>query len=216
MLAAGLLAAAAAAGGCAAVSWTVAQFAPPQKVDALYKPPKGKTILVFVDDIYTEVAYQPIKVELTDRLNDRLTKYKIAAATVPYKNFITLASAGRDFDNLTVAEAGRRLGADLVLYVHIDKFSLRDDEQSPLWHGQLQATIRIVDVDAGRLWPLDDPEGYAVPPVDLPAVDNSSAAYGSEVARQLAEEMAERIVNCFRDHTAPAQGTWEQAQQSGV
>ncbi len=208
ILAAALAAAAISQSGCAVFAWTVAQFAPPQKVKALYTPPKDKKILVFVDDVHSQVTYQPVKAELTDRLNAKLTDRKIAGSTIPYRNLAHLAVTGEGFDAMRVVEVGRHLGADLVLYVHIDKFSLRDDEQGPLWRGRLGATIRMVDVEKGRLWPLDSPAGYAVPTVEPPPVDDSSPSYGAKLAKDMAEEMAERIACCFYDHTLPAEGTW--------
>lgn len=178
-------------------------FEQPGKVDALYKPPPGKRVLVFVDDVLNPLQYQPIKAELTERLNDKLVQKKIAAATVPYEDMMQWAGTAGDFSHASVAEAGQALGADWVLYVHIDKFSVRDDETNPLWHGQMATTVRLVDVRAGRLWPLDRPDGYTVPRVETPVVDDSSASYGGEVASQLAREMADRVTDLFCDHTVP-------------
>ena len=190
-------------GGCApGLAWFVAQFAQ-EKVQALYKPPARKTVLVFVDDMLNPVSTPAIKGELTERLNAQLTQHKLAAVTVPHTKLMELMSAGRDFDRLSVAEVGRKLGAELVLYVHIDKFSLRDEEQGSLWRGELRATIRWVDVQTGRLWPDDRPEGHALPPVETPVVDSTSAATGQELTRQLAELAADRIAKCFYDHTVP-------------
>jgi hypothetical protein len=200
--------AALAVGGCAGVAWMVTQFAPPQQVKALYKPPPGKTILVFVDDILNPVPYEPVKGELTDQINEKLLTHKIATMTIPHEAMMQLMSVTKDFDRLSVAEVGQKLKADLVLYVHIDKLSLKEDAQSPLWQGQLQATIRLVDVSAGRLWPQDRPEGHAVPPAQTPPTDNPSSIYGEQVARDLAGQMAEHIVAVFYDHTAaPGEGS---------
>ncbi|MCJ7543827.1 MAG: hypothetical protein MUP47_04555 [Phycisphaerae bacterium] len=187
--------------GLGRLAW---MFEPPQRVKALYTPPPGKTVLVFVDDVLNPVQYQPIKVELAARLNAYLIQKKLAADTVPYETLVEWGSKTADTEHLSVAEVGQAMGADLVLYVHLDKFSLKDDQQSPLWHGQMGTTIRLVDVKAGRLWPMDRPEGYAMPQVETASVDDSSPTYGTEVARELAEAMAERIVNVFCDHTVPA------------
>jgi hypothetical protein len=192
------------AGGCAAVAWTAAQFAQPKQVDALYKIPQGKKILVFADDIMAEVSYQPVKAMLAEETSFQLVAHKLAAETVPYERLIALTRE-KGFDKLSVGEVGAKLGADVVLYVHIDKFSLKDTPDTPLWRGQLHATIRVVDVKAGRLWPQDKPEGFPVPPVDLPTVEDSSQVYATQLAKELATKMADRIAKCFYDHKVPAQ-----------
>ena len=192
--------------GCATVlGWTAAQFAPPKKVPATYKIPSGKTILVFIDDVMAEVNYQPIKSELTERINSKLMDHKIAAAVVPFDQIAKVMAQTKNFEGLAVSEVGEKLKADIVLYVHIDKFSLKDDNASPLWHGQLHTTVRVVDVKGGRLWPEDKPEGSPMPPADLPAMENPAAGYGGELTRQLAEKMSDTIVKLFYDHMVPAQ-----------
>jgi len=190
--------------GCAAVAWTVAQFAPPQKVKALYRLPKDKKVLVFVDDYLSEIRYEPIKGLLTDRINERLTKQALAAGTIPYRSLADLSSAKARFNDLAISQVGQELGADIVLYVHIDAFSTKDLEDSPLWHGQFQATVRVVDVRTGRLWPTDRPEGYALNPVETPSSENSAANYESQLAGEMADTMSQRIVNLFCDHYVPA------------
>jgi hypothetical protein len=190
--------------GCqAGMGWLAANLSPPQKVKALYKPPAGKTILVFVDDVLNPVVYEPIKSDLTEQINEKLVMHKVAAATVPYDQLTQLRSTTPNFDRLSVSEVGQRLNVDMVLYVHIDKFSLKDENQNPLWHGQLQTTVRLVDVAAGRLWPPDQPEGYLMPAVELPPTDNSASAYDVQVAKDLASQMAERIAEVFYDHEVP-------------
>ena len=158
--------------GCAAAAWTAAQFAPPTKVSALYRLPKDCKALVFVDDYLSEVGYEPIKGLLAEGVNERLAKEQLVASTVTYRNLADLAAARGTFNDLAVSQVGAELGAEVVLYVHIDTFSTKDLPESPLWHGQFRVTVRVVDVKTGRLWPTDRPDGYAVEPVEMPSSDN--------------------------------------------
>jgi hypothetical protein len=181
----------------------VAQFAPPQKVDAVYKPPKDKKVLVFVDDIRYPVPYEPIKAELTDRLNRIIKEQKIAAETIPYDKLVDLIAATPNFNQLHVPDVGKRLKADLVLYVEIIRFALKESDTSPLWEGQLRVSVKWVD-PTGRIWPKERPDGYQLETVSLPAVENTSPGYGAEVARMLAEQTADQVSKLFYDHTVPA------------
>ena len=187
--------------GCAVFSWLVAQFAPPQKVDAVYKPPEGKKVLVFVDDIRYRLDYEPIKRDLTEQLNRSLVEHKIASKTIPYRRVVDLMAATPGFYELRVSDIGRRLGAELVLYVESEKFTVKESEASPLWKGELQASVLIMDVGRGEpIWPKDRGR-YPVGPVRLRAVQDPSPTYAAQVARKLADRMADRITKLFYDHT---------------
>jgi len=196
--------------GCAFISWSVAQFSPPQEVKAIYKPPAGKTILVFVDDILHPVGYEPVKAELTERLNEQLTTQNTAGETIPYERLLNLIAATPQFDQLSISEVGRRLGADIVLYVQVEEFSLKDSPASPLWRGRFAATVRMVDVEVGRLWPEDRPGGYPVEPVEISARQETSPTYGAKLARDLAESLAEKIAKLFYDHSTSVRPKWDQ------
>jgi len=113
-------------GGCTqTLAYMMAMFAPPKKVSALYEPPKGKKYLVFVDDHPSPVSWEPIKHELASRIGRRLQQEKIASGIIPYERLQDLSSS-RDFERMSIAEAGQKLGADVVLYVQIDQFALRE------------------------------------------------------------------------------------------
>jgi hypothetical protein len=189
------------AGGCRApIAWLVAQFAPPKKVKALYALPKGRRVLVFVDDFSNPVSYEPIKRQLTLRLNERLVAAEVVTETVDYDRLFDLMAQRRDFNTLGVVEVGSELGAEVVFYVHIDRFHLRDNEFTPLWEGEFKVSVKVVDVAEVRtLWP-EDRELHPVPAVKLQPVQETSGSYGEAVAEKLADRMADRIVDLFRDH----------------
>jgi len=192
--------------GCPLVSWVVAQFAPPQKVKPKYTPPAGKKILVFVDDPFDQLDYEPIKGLLAERLNKQLVEHEVAGQTVPFRRMLHLVAATPGFNRLAISEVGQKLGADIVLYVRIDRFSLKDSEASPLWHGRFGTTVRMVDVATkARLWPTDWAEGLTIKPIELPTTEDASPQYGYEVAKKLADAMADRIAKLFYGHTIPVE-----------
>jgi hypothetical protein len=186
------------------IGWMANTFAPPQKVPALYRPPPGKKFLVFVDDILNPVGYEPIKAELTQHLNRQLEEKNVAADIVAYEDMLTLKAAIPEFNRLSVSEVGGKLGADIVLYVKVDRFSLKDNEATPLWQGRLHTTVRLVGVEVGRLWPEDRPEGYPVEPLEPPAETHPSPNHGEVLSKALAETMAGRIAKLFYDHEISA------------
>lgn len=191
--------------GCGVFAYLLTELSPPRKVPALYEPPADKKFLVFVDDLKYGSIHEPVKKELTDQLNRMLVDNNVAGSTIPYDDLLDLIIVTPKFNRLAVNQVGQELGADVILYVRVDKFSVKDDDISPLWHGQLEATVRVVDArtadpDVVRMWPKDDPDGFRVEPVEIPPVTDSSPGFGDAMSRKLAGQMAERIAKFFYEH----------------
>jgi len=197
--------------GCPAVGWFAAQFAPPPKVDPLYTFPKGEAVLVFVDDPTATVQYAPIKAELTERLIEELRANNACDEIVPQIRLLDVG-ARSGFDQLAISEVGRQCGADVVLYVQIEEFQLKDEPDHPLWHGRIRTSIRVVDVKEGRLWPKGRPDGHPMDLIETPMTPEAASGYRTQLAGELADRMADRIAKCFYKHReAPAaKATWEE------
>ena len=195
--------------GCQMAGWFAAQFAPEKKVPAEYEPPAGKTVLVFVDDMLHPVDYEPVKIQLTEMLNEQLIAHKVAAKTIAYTRLGEFISATPTFNALAVGEVGQKLGAEMVLYVLIDDFGLRDAAgASELWKGRLATTVRLVDVAKGRLWPTDSPAGRVVPKVETQTVSDSSQSRGELISKELAAETADKIAKLFYAYSTPYEGAY--------
>lgn len=193
---------------CTMVAWTAAQFSPPQKVKALYVVPADKKVLIFVDDLSNPVSYPPVKRELAEAIGRQFAENKVASVTISYERVLDLMATEKKFNDMGVANVGRKVGADLVLFVDIKSFKLREEEGSPLWEGNLGVSVRWVDAwatkkDSARIWPKDAAE-YGVPAVGMPVKEEPSVDYGAEMARILATRMADRIAKLFYDHEVPA------------
>jgi hypothetical protein len=184
-------------GGCALVAWTAATFGPPETVPAEYKLPQDKKVLVFVDDIYQPVPYEPFKIELARQLNQQLTARKLAASVVSPEKLQNVLEGSRKV--MAIGEAGQKVGADLVVYVNIENFAMKDDPNLPMWHPQMSCCIRVIDSSEGRLWPNDRAEGRPVGPVEISPVEETSAAQGAELANLLAARVADTIAKLFCD-----------------
>jgi hypothetical protein len=197
-------------------TWFTEPFVPAKKVPAEYEPPAGKTMLVFVDDMFHPVDYEPVKIQLTEMLNEQLIAHKVAAKTIPYSRIGELM-ATPEVNKLAVSEIGTRLGADMVLYVQIDEFVLRDAAAaSELWKGRLGTTVRLVDVTKGRLWPTDSPAGHVVPKAETQTISDSSQARGEQISKDLAAETADKIAKLFYSHTTPYEGAYGDKSKPAV
>jgi len=176
---------------------------PPKVVKALYKLPGGKTVLVFVDDFRRPVAHRPIKQELTERLNRQILAHRLAAKTIPHKQLADLARSAKDFGRMPIPAIGRKLGAELVVYIDIRKFSLKGKGAETLWRGRLEVSVKVVDSKTGLLWPADRPGGCPLAYSDLRPSEGRAETHKAVVLKRVAQRMAEKIARLFRDHPIP-------------
>ena len=197
------------AGGCQVLPWMVASFSPPKKVAAVYQLPKDQKVLVLVENKPGLQTQDMVKYELADRISKKLVEHKIALSTVSSEQVQLLSSTQPGFRSLPISEVGKKLGADLVVYVQVDNVSLKDNASESLWHGRLAASVWVVEVkEQKRLWPTDLPEGmgYSAAPVDLKSADNPSTVYADTVIRDLTEKMSDNVSKLFYEYSEPQDG----------
>lgn len=187
-----------AAGSCQVPLVLIEQLFPEDKVPAQYKLPEKKVVLAFLDDVSHPLSYPPVKRAFADRANEILKEKKLAADVIGYDKLQDFQSAENDFNRLSVAEVGRKLGADLVIYCTIDDFHLKDTPVDMLWKGRIAGKVRVIDVRKGRLWP-DESAGRPVQ-VSKPAAENPNESFGADLARVLGRELADEAIGLFHEH----------------
>ncbi len=204
LLAAGL-AALPACGGCQLFGALYHVFVPEVQVDPEFALPPKKKVLVFPDDVFHGVSYTSAKRALADKVGDMLAEKRVAADVVPYDELKDLEEAEPNFHLLEVATVGRKLGADLVVYIVLDPLSLKDTPADTMYHGRFGGRVRVVDVRKGKIWP-EDSAGKVVRIVEQPS-DNPSTTYAEQLVVRLGENLGEKIGNLFVKHyeeTMPA------------
>ena len=180
------------------ISYIAGQLQRPKKVEAKYELPDDKVVLVLAENRTDARSYENIKRKLTDALNEQLVERDLAKRTIPYDDIMRFRLSTPGYHKMEIKEICKRLGADLVIYVHIDKFLLKDDT-SDVWRGQISTTVFVKDRDS-RLWPEDLPGGHVVKPIERRPSTGSSPTYGDRLAGLLAGQMADRIAKLFYDH----------------
>ena len=191
-------------GGCGALGWW-ASWLPPDAVDAIYKFPEKTTVLVLVDDPKGLGREASIQLDLANAINDQLLDHKVTKKVISQRSLLIEMSRTPSFQQLSITEIGKRLKADIVLHVKIDQFALKDNRLSPIWHGELAATVKVVSVKDGRLWPTDRHGGYAMPEINSPReADDESKRMGEKITARMAKEMADKIAKLFYKHPGKA------------
>ena len=190
-----------AVGGCALIGWMTSVMMPPEKIPAAYELTPGGKVLVLVDDLGKPVRYEQVKRLLTENINRLLLDNKAAEKVVSYEDIFRMVASKKDFNRMGISNVARELGANQVIYVYIDEFSLKDNPSISLWKGKLGVLVRVVDVDGNTKWPEDRPSGHRLEAADTPPVDDSSPTHGAKLAAELADEVALKIAKLFYKYT---------------
>ncbi len=167
-------------------------------VPAAFQLPRGKRVLVFPDDMYSPVTHPAAKRELVEKVNEMLLRKRLAVRAVRYDELDYLEATEPQFDQWAVATVGRKLQADLVIYILLEPLTLKHTLADTLWHGRFAGRVRVVDVRKGRIWP-EDPAGRLVRVVEQPS-DDPSSTYHRQLVVRLAEKLGEKIGNLFVEH----------------
>jgi len=116
-------------------------------------------ILVLVEQPPYLNAQTNLRYYITDVMNrDIVRRIKFEPEMlVDYSELSHLRSGRSDFVQLSKAEVGKALGADMVLYVYIDSFGLKEMPQEGYLNGFLSGRALLVETREGRqLWPTGE------------------------------------------------------------
>lgn len=184
-------------GGCAQMFYL---FNGPDAVKAQFKIPKKSRVLVFAD----RRPGRDVPLEIPDLLSDRiiLHLYQYKAAD----NFVAAARLAEMrkspiFADMSIPDVARKMDADIVIYIDILNFQLREESGGQVTSGVAEAAVKVVDRDGKRLWPTD--EGAASPlgqSVTAEIEQNMADVRNMTATREeLIKRMTTRIGRLFHD-----------------
>lgn len=147
--------------GCGIVSVLGSETPSEKRIDAEFslKEHKGQKVLVFVDHTRASNASYVFQSQLELALNS----YMVKKVRVPMKSMISsvvldaLKDLKTDFDSLSPVKIGSYAGADLVLYVLIEDYSLYQIPSRNYYTGSVATRSLLFDVSSGEIvWPASD------------------------------------------------------------
>ncbi len=142
-------------GGCNVIGFIAAPTAHEKKVPAEYKLYRTKSrILVFVD----QARSSSVGFHVRGALDAAVIGYLANKVRVNKNNIIApvgyTSSRVQAYAGLSPAQIGQKAGADLVLYIRIDKYELEQMDRRGYFSGSIATRSVLVDVDSAKiLWP---------------------------------------------------------------
>ncbi|MCE9620327.1 MAG: hypothetical protein K8R92_10530 [Planctomycetes bacterium] len=174
----------------------------PPSIDAQYTLPDRKTV-VFVDDRSNILSRTQLRAVIGDKVATDLMKQGLVTETIASRDAIAIARKDETVDKpIPISEIGQRVGADTIIYVQIQDFSL----SAP--GGQAKpsalATVKVIDVTGrSRLYPA--PSELTGQPVTTDMREVSDDLYQSTAGRRqiedtLAAEIGTEVAKLFYKH----------------
>lgn len=171
-------------------------------IKAVYELPEGPK-LILVDDDQDLLPSPHVQMKLVDGLAKELRAHDYAERVTTNEELARLRQAEPEFEKIPADEVGRKVQADVVIWLAVEAFEMPDDLDMAVEDSVFVVTLKVVNAKATereevRLWP-PDPDGYrvraTVSPHDLRQADNLPQAY-----ELLAEAMAKEVGQLFYDH----------------
>jgi hypothetical protein len=158
-------------------------------------------LLIFIDDHDSLVTEPHALRQLHDTISSIFLEYNVNRRVVPFENWQTLQRSTKDYSRLSIREIGEKLGADQVLYVRVERFTLHDEPGAPLFRGEFAVRLKVLSTEAKRdvrLWPRDEKGKRVVATTDPTPSDSGKSA--GDVAKELATNLADVVAKLFYEH----------------
>ena len=190
--------------GCpiGAVIALFAKKSPTITVQPKYELPAGD-MLILVDSPVERTGLSGVTALLTSELDREIMDHRLAPKIIPTQDLVSLQISAPNYGQLDIAQIGRRVDAQRVLYVEVVEFTLGTVVDDSDGHGIVRARVKVFDVELNkRVWPKTKPRGHEVI-VRTDFREPSGKQYRREFTEDLCQRTAEAIVKLFREHEEP-------------
>lgn len=176
----------------------------PEKIQALYTLEKERSAVVFVDDRGNRMPRRSLRLTAAQEAEKFILKKGLVRDMISGQSALAASAADKGGTLLSIAEIGRAVGAQQVIYVSVESFALSTDGSTydPV------ATLRVKVIDAvndKRLWPEDRAGcelGVRVP-VRARAMPEGGAAR-AKAEDDLAAQAGRAVAELFFKHEKPS------------
>jgi hypothetical protein len=183
--------------GCQKFAAAFANISGGDWIDAEYKLGHGP-LLILIDDRDGRISEPKALVELHKTLCENFVEFNVNKSVVPLQEWRRLAQNDRGYSKLNIRQVGEKLGAEQVLYLFVEKFSLNTEVGAPVYKGEFSVRVKVISTDRKhdvRLWPPDD-AGRRVTSTTTPiATDSEKSA--SDIATELAIKLGQEVAKLF-------------------
>jgi len=205
LLAAGAVALALPLASCNIATTAAYVIQGPPKVPAQHELDEERSTVVFIDDRSSMIPRRSLRVAIGQTAEEDMIAQGVidAEKMISSQSILRAAMSESPDEPTSVADLGRAVTADVVVYVTIDAWTLSKDGGS---YSPLVATrVKVIDAAARtRIWPGSD-RGYPliVEPApsasDVPRTSSERSAAQSELAQRVGRHIAKLFYTSERE-----------------
>ncbi len=177
----------------------------PPKIPAQTKLDDDRATVLFIDDRSSVVPRRSLRVIMGQQAEEDMIANRVIDADKMIAAQSTLRAAmTEDADEpMSVADLGRAVGAEVVVYVSIDAWTLTRDGAS--YSPTVAARVKVIDAESrARIWP-DTERGFPfrvqpqTSPTDIPSSSSERAGAEADLAKRVGRTIAKLFYESARD-----------------
>ena len=186
--------------GCHQMAVLLANMQGGDVIKPEFKLDKGP-LLILPDDPRGLVNETKAIRELHETIADNFLRNKVNNRVIPFRELQRLQREDSKYDRYSAREIGEKLGADQVLYLKVDNFSLYSEAGAPLFKGVFAVRVKVLTTEPKgdvRLWPRE--ESGRLMSVDTRATPTDGDKSAADVATELGVKLGQRVAGLFYEH----------------
>lgn len=173
----------------------------PAKTPARYTLDNSRVTVVFVDDRLNRAPRRSLRIVAAQQAEQTMMDNSVISPKklITTRAIMRLASQEQFTEPMTIAQLGRAIGADVVIYATVDVWSLSPDGVT----FQPGARVRVKVIDAEndvKLWPISGPGHPVTAALPLQTEGMPTGAERDQANLALATELGVKIARLFYDH----------------
>jgi len=192
-----------ASSGCNIVTPVAYAIHGPEKMLPIYTLDKDASTVIFVDDPSSKIALRRLRYTIADTATKVLLEQRVLTDMINPRGILAAAGKERHSERLSIAELGKSVGADIVVYAVVTEFSLFPEAGS--YTPTATMRLKVIDVASGeRLWPENEfGHMFKVAIPQLPSTTGLGASDKIKTESELAARAGLGLAQMFYKHEVP-------------
>ncbi|MGD9688742.1 MAG: hypothetical protein AB7K52_02725 [Phycisphaerales bacterium] len=177
----------------------------PEKVPAAFELPDDRTVVIFIDD-RVPFTSRPVRETIGRAAEQALLDAGVVRDVVSSKAIQAVVARERFGKPLGIADIGKAVGADIVIYAWVDAFTLSVDTQT--FSPAAALRVKVIDVaSTERLFPAPDASEpwypLAIQPAQQMGFRPSTPPEEDRARQDLANYVGLSLSRLFFEHERP-------------